>query len=61
MIRVRTWPDRFSWHIWFAWYPVTVSFEREGGICTKTTVWFQRVMRIGTAHRGGMYWEYKLL
>jgi len=53
--------DRLSeWHIWFAWYPVTVGFTDNGHWIK---IWRENILRKGSyldCELGGWWtWEYK--
>lgn len=49
-----------TWHIWFAWFPVTLEVLRDG---VRRKVWLEKVLRCGTNdHSFGdswWYWTYK--
>ena len=58
----RTWEyerqQKKCWHLWFAWYPITINTYPDGA---KMKIWFKTVLRKGTLHScwDGCYWTYE--
>ena len=50
--------EKTKWHIWFAWYPVTVSYTPDGD---SKKVWLEYVLRCGELiqYSEGSYYIYK--
>lgn len=46
--------NRYTWHKWFAWYPVIVE-DRD----TRELVWFSTVSRCRIDTFGESHWEYR--
>jgi hypothetical protein len=53
-LTIRTWKVKCeflsNWHLWFAWYPVTVKKYPDGA---RDKVWLKTVMRKGVLTPGG--------
>jgi len=48
---------RGQWHVWFAWFPITVSMNADG---SEGKVWLKKVLRKGESSYDGWVYEYKL-
>ena len=62
-ITIRTWKHKKQakecWHIWWAWYPITVHEFPDGAKCK---VWLRNVYRKGkydVSWDGTGFWEYE--
>lgn len=60
MIGVQT-KSRFNkdeWHEWFAWYPVTFGYYRDGDQIRWKRAWLTKVWRARFHSYGLSYWDY---
>jgi len=58
MQRITSSRDEFRWHVWFAWFPVTVRLWQADTVWYRHTVWWEPVLRVRRSSYGDCWWDY---